>query len=283
MMNILVTGGNGQLAKCIRNLTDKLPKANFIFVSRLELDITNTLAVTSFFQKNKVQYCINCAAYTAVDLAESDKENAFSVNVIGAKNLAVACNNIGATLIHISTDFVFDGTKTEPYTESDNPNPLSVYGKSKLQGEKQIQTILTNYFIIRTSWLYSEHGNNFVKTMLRLSQDRDELNVVCDQIGTPTYAKDLADALLQIISLDNSAFGIYNYSNEGVASWYDFAKAVFEIKGNYIKVNPIDSSSFPTSARRPQFSVLDKTKIKKTFHLEIPYWKNSLKRAISNI
>jgi dTDP-4-dehydrorhamnose reductase len=283
MMNILVTGGNGQLAKCIRNLTDKLPKANFIFVSRLELDITNTLAVTSFFQKNKVQYCINCAAYTAVDLAESDKENAFSVNVIGAKNLAIACNNNGATLIHISTDFVFDGTKTDPYTESDNPNPLSVYGKSKLQGEKQIQTILTNYFIIRTSWLYSEHGNNFVKTILRLANEKDEISVVNDELGSPTYAVDLAQVILTIIKINREEYGLYHYSNSGVLSRFEFAKLILQEKKVACRLAPISSEEYPSLVNRPSYSVLDLTKVVQTFQIKINPVLESLKNCLQNI
>jgi dTDP-4-dehydrorhamnose reductase len=283
MMNILVTGGNGQLSICIKNLKDKLPEANFIFVNRLELDITNNIAVNSFFQRNDIQYCINCAAYTAVDMAERDKENAFNVNVIGTKNLAIACDNKGATLIHISTDFVFDGNNNVAYNESDKPNPINVYGLSKLKGEKEIQNILKEHFIIRTSWLYSEYGSNFLKTMLKLSETKSQINVVSDQIGTPTYARDLANVMLNIIKANTKEYGIYNYSNQGETSWYEFATAIFKIIKSNIIVKPILSSNYPTLALRPKFSVLDKTKIKNEFNIFIPHWQDSLKSAIKNL
>lgn len=282
MINILVTGGDGQLSKCIKNIKDKLPEANFIFVNRLELDITNNIAVTSFFQRNDIQYCINCAAYTAVDMAERDKENAFNVNVIGAKNLAIACDNKGATLIHISTDFVFDGNNNVAYYERDKTNPLSVYGQTKLKGEQAIAERLNRYFIIRTSWLYSEHGSNFMKTIIKLSKNNETLSIVEDQIGTPTYASDLASMILAIIDSKSIQFGIYHYSNEGIASWYDFAKAIFEKKNCNIILTPIKTDEYPTPAQRPKFSVLDKTKIKSNLNITIPYWRDSLKKAIQN-
>jgi dTDP-4-dehydrorhamnose reductase len=282
MINILVTGGNSQLSKCIKNLKDNLSGANFIFVGRLELDITNDLAVNSFIQNNNVQYCINCAAYTAVDFAESDKDNAFNVNVIGVENLAVACNKNGVTLIHVSTDFVFDGNKNVAYNENDKTNPLSVYGLTKLRGEQAIAENMNHYFIIRTSWLYSEHGSNFMKTMINLSKNKATLRVVEDQIGTPTYASDLASIIIAIIDSDNKQYGIYHYSNEGIASWYDFAKAIFEEKNCNIDLTPIKSEDYPTPAKRPKFSVLDKTKIKTNLKIKIPYWRDSLKAAIIN-
>jgi len=282
MKTILVTGANGQLAKCIKDLENKFNQFKFVFANSSELDITQNNQ-TAFFNNHKIDWCINCAAYTAVDLAESEHKKVNDINVLGCKYLAQACKDYHINLIHISTDFVFDGEISKAYKENDTTNPLGVYGLSKLNGENEIISIFDNHFIIRTSWLYSEYGNNFFKTMLRLASDRNEINVISDQIGTPTYAKDLANALLTIVKSDNQNYGIYNYSNEGVASWYDFAKAIFEIKNLSIKTIPIPSLSYPTPAKRPSFSVLDKTKIKNTFQIEIPYWRDSLKKAISKI
>ena len=234
MKNILVTGGKGQLASCIKDVSGNLDNLNFIYVDIDQLDITDIKSVKTFFEKNNVSYCINCAAYTAVDKAESNKEMAERINVLGARNLAIACKSNDAVLIHISTDFVFDGVNTKPYNEEDKVNPLSIYGLTKLNGELVIADSLKEYFIIRTSWLYSEHGNNFLKTMLRLGSERENLGVVIDQLGTPTYAGDLAKAIMTIICVNSSAFGLYHYSNEGVASWYDFAHAIFEFKDENI-------------------------------------------------
>jgi len=280
MTNILVTGGNGQLASCLKDL--ETTNFNFIYTDYLDLDITNLESLDFFFNKNDIDYCINCAAYTAVDQAEKDKKNAFKINEIGAKNLAVICNKFHATLIHISTDFVFNGNQSRIYDEKAVTNPLSVYGETKLQGEIQIQKHLTNYFILRTSWLYSEHGNNFMKTMIKLSKERTQLNVVVDQIGTPTYATDLAAIILQFISTNHIQYGIYHYSNEGVASWYDFAKAIFEEIDSEIILLPIKSVEYPTPAQRPPFSVLDKSKIKNALQIEIPHWRDSLRKALLN-
>ena len=281
MKTILVTGGNGQLAKCIDEVSTEFSKLQFIFKDLPEFDITNKEQTNSFFSKNKLDWCINCAAYTAVDKAEIDKEKAFETNVLGSKNIAMACKENHVELIHISTDFVFDGNSSKAYSEDDKTNPLGVYGLTKLKGEQEISSILKNYFIIRTSWLYSEYGHNFLKSMLDLAKDRNSISVVTDQIGSPTYAKDLALALCKIIENGNNNFGIYNYSNEGVASWYDFAKAIFDIKGLLIKTTPISTDEYPRPAKRPKFSVLDKTKIKQTFGMDIPYWRDSLKIAIS--
>lgn len=278
---ILVTGSGGQLGKCIKDLDEGL--LNIQYVNSSELDITNKRQVECFFEKNKFDWCINCAAYTAVDKAESDYKTAFKVNVQGAKNLAESCKEYRVKLVHVSTDFVFDGASNKPYKEVDDTNPIGAYGDTKLDGENEIAKILNEHFIIRTSWLYSEHGNNFLKTMLRLSRDRDQLGVVGDQIGTPTYAKDLAKAILHIIENDLSDYGIYHYSNNGVASWYDFAKAIFDITNSSIQLNNITTAQFPTPAKRPHFSVLDKTKTEITFKLEIPYWRDSLIAAIQNI
>ncbi|WP_298550529.1 dTDP-4-dehydrorhamnose reductase [uncultured Algibacter sp.] len=283
MINVLVTGSNGQLASCIKDLENKYSDLNFIYTDYLELDITNKEDVTSFFkQHSKIDYCINCAAYTAVDKAENDIEKAFAVNAIGPKNLVLVCSEYDTVLIHVSTDFVFDGMQSFPYIEKNIANPISIYGKSKLQGEKEITSNLGKYFIFRTSWLYSEYGNNFMKTMLSLAETRDEISVVSDQIGTPTYAKDLAAVILKVILEGNSFYGVYHYSNEGVASWYDFAKAIFDSQNISIKVNPIKTEFFPTPAKRPMYSVMEKTKIKDKIGLEIPYWKDSLKEATYN-
>ena len=280
MKNILVTGGKGQLATCIKDVTKDINDLNFIYVDLDQLDITDLNEVNTFFLNNKFSYCINCAAYTAVDNAETNKDIAEKVNVLGARNLANACKSNQSVLIHISTDFVFDGLQTDFYTEEDKENPLSIYGLTKLQGEIAIAESLKEHFILRTSWLYSEYGQNFLKTMLRLGAERDSLGVVVDQIGTPTYAKDLALIVLKIIVKDKADFGTYHYSNEGVASWYDFAKAIFEESNMLVKLNPIKSEAYPTPAVRPKFSVMDKSKIKSVWSLEIPYWRDSLKECL---
>jgi dTDP-4-dehydrorhamnose reductase len=281
MTTILVTGGNGQLASCIKDVEKQYDDLNIIYTDHLELDICNLNQIQTFFKSNpQIDYCINCAAYTAVDKAETEAEKAFEINATGAKNLAQVCNDHDAILIHVSTDFVFDGEKNEPYTETDVANPISVYGASKLQGEVEIQQALKEYFIIRTSWLYSEYGNNFMKTMLRLAETRDGISVVSDQIGTPTYAGDLAEIIIQIINTKTEKYGIYHYSNEGVASWFEFAKEIFKLAKNKIKVNPIPSIEYLTPAKRPKYSVLDKKKIIDVFKIDIPFWRDSLKKVI---
>ncbi|AUS05206.1 dTDP-4-dehydrorhamnose reductase [Pseudotamlana carrageenivorans] len=280
-MNILVTGSNGQLASCIKDLEDRYKELNFIYTDSTSLDICDLEQLKSFFQDNYcLDYCINCAAYTAVDKAETEIEKAFKVNAEGAKNLALVCQENQVVLLHVSTDFVFDGQKTTPYTEDDTPNPISVYGASKLQGEVEIQKLLKEHFIIRTSWLYSKHGNNFMKTMLRLAETRDEISVVSDQKGTPTYAGDLAGVLLEIISSKSSAFGLYHYSNEGEVSWYDFAKAIFEYSNLDIRLNAIPTKSYPTPAKRPEYSALEKRKLIRLLNLEVPNWKDSLLKIL---
>lgn len=283
MKTILVTGANSQLAKCIKDLERNYPNYSFVFANTSELNITDFLNVSTFFKSHNFDWCINCAAYTAVDLAESEIDKAYNVNADGVKNIAILCEKYNTQLIHISTDFVFDGNQSYAYKEEHITNPLNVYGKSKLKGEEEIISNLKSYYIIRTSWLYSEYGSNFLKTMLRLSDEKKEINVVEDQIGTPTYAKDLAQLIMSIININNSKYGIYNYSNEGIASWYDFAKAIFNINKKTITVNPIPSINYPTPAKRPRFSVLNKTKVKDTFNVEIPYWRDSLALVISNI
>ena len=279
MMNILVTGGDGQLARCIKDIASN--ELNFIYTDYLELDITCLSSLESFFKAHPIAYCINCAAYTAVDEAESHPEVAFNINETGAKNLALVCKKHDTILIHISTDFVFDGTKSTPYTELDSPNPLGVYGASKLQGEKHIQSILSKYFIIRTSWLYSEHGHNFVKTMLRLFQERDLIKVVDDQIGSPTYAGDLALFIHRIIALKSTHYGLYHFSNLGATTWYGFAKAIQSVSKSTTEVVAVPTSEFPTKALRPNYSVLDTTNTQEVFGIEIENWEKRLSKVVS--
>lgn len=280
-MVVLVTGASGQLGQSLQYIASQYPEMQFVFATSQDLDITNIDAVTDFFKNNKIDYCVNTAAYTAVDKAESESKKAYSVNVIGPKNLAIACQKNSATLIHISTDFVFDGSSEKPYSESDTTNPIGVYGQTKLDGEAEVVSNCSKHYIIRTSWVYSQFGNNFMKTMLRLAQDRSELNVVSDQIGTPTNAVDLAKAVLEIISsnfkhLAHDNYGIYNFSNEGICSWYDFAVEIFKQNKIDIKVNPIPTTAYPTPAKRPKYSVLDKSKIKSTFGITIKDWQEAL-------
>ena len=284
MKQVLVTGGNGQLANCIKDIDTLASNHSFIYVDIADLDITNEVEVRTFFnENNNIAYCINCAAYTAVDKAETDIKVATKVNVLGAEILAKLCKENNAVLIQISTDFVFDGANGKIYSEIDTVNPLSIYGKTKQEGEMAVKNAMENYFIIRTSWLYSEHGNNFVKTMLRLGTERDTLNVVSDQIGTPTYAGDLANLIVKLI-LDNSkAYGIYHYSNEGVASWYDFALAIINESNSNCKIIPIKTEEYPTPAKRPAYSVMDKSKVKNTLNIEISHWKHSLKVCLKKL
>jgi len=277
MKRILVTGSNGQLGQSLKSLTSK---NNFevVFLSKDILNITDSKSIDNIL-KEKFDFCINCAAYTAVDKAEEEKELAYKINVLAPKLLAQACKKYETTLIHVSTDFVFNGEYFRPYLEDHKTHPISKYGETKLEGEIAIKSVLENFYIIRTSWLYSEFGNNFMKSMINLSKNRDELNIVADQIGTPTYAVDLAATIFKIIESQPN-YGVYHYSNEGSASWYDFAKAIFEYSKIQIKVNPIPSTSYPTPAKRPYFSVLDKTKIKTNFNITIPYWRESLQKSL---
>lgn len=277
-MVVLVTGANGQLGQAIKFVAGNYPNIHFVFCTSSDLDITNKKNCNAVFKKEKPDFCINAAAYTAVDKAESEHQKAHLINCIGAKNLAESCKEFNAKLIHISTDFVFDGSKNAPYNETDLPNPKGVYGQTKLQGEIAIQEVFDAYFIIRTSWVYSQFGNNFMKTMLRLGSERDTLSVVNDQIGTPTNAVDLANAILKIVEskIGNNQYGIYNFSNEGQCSWFDFAKKIFELKKISINLLPIRSTSFPTPAERPKYSVLDKSKIKNVFGVEVLDWEESL-------
>jgi len=282
MRNILVTGANGQLASCIKEIEKLYEGLSIIYTDRQELDICDLNRVDAFFKSNpKIDYCINCAAYTAVDKAETEVDKVFEINATGPKNLAIVCSEHNTILIQISTDFVFDGQKAKPYKELDIPNPINVYGASKLQGEVEIQKTLENYFIIRTSWLYSAYGNNFMKTMLKLADTSDQIKVVSDQIGSPTYAGDLAEVILNIINSSNKSFGLYHYSSEGVASWYDFTKAIFEESKKEIKINPIETAVYPTTAKRPVYSVMDKSKIKSTMEIEIPHWRETISNSVN--
>jgi len=284
MNNIIVVGGKGQLGQCLQEKVNNASQNyTFTFLGSADFDITSAEQTAAVFEKYNPQYCINCAAYTAVDQAEEDQQNAFEINEYAVKRLAENCLKYNTTLIHISTDFVFNGDSSIPLTEDLATNPVNVYGLSKLKGEQEIGNHLEQYYIIRTSWLYSEKANNFVKTMLKLSQSRSELTVIYDQVGTPTYAMDLADVILQVVENDPKAYGLYHYSNEGVASWYDFAKAVFEFAEVDMKVLPVASSAFVTKAKRPHYSVLDKTKIKNALGLKIPYWRDSLNRCVQNL
>jgi len=287
-MQILVTGAYGQLGNEIKLLQENYPAWKFTFTDVDSLDITNALAVHQFFSENKFDFVVNCAAYTAVDKAESDVETARLVNAVAPKILATQAKAVGAKLIHVSTDYVFAGDAFTPYAETDATNPQGVYGKTKLEGEENVLSENSEAVIIRTSWLYSSFGNNFVKTMLRLGKERGELSVVFDQVGSPTYAADLARGILAIIDnteKNEKSFvpGIYHFSNEGVASWFDFALAIFDFSGIDCKVNPVLSDQFPTPTKRPHYSVLDKANIKNTFGIAIPYWRDSLKECIKRL
>ncbi|WP_289043749.1 dTDP-4-dehydrorhamnose reductase [uncultured Olleya sp.] len=280
MIKILVTGSGGQLGQCLKKKSKEHKNLDFVFLDSEAFDITDSNQTETIFNNHNFDYCINCAAYTAVDNAETDYEKAHKINVIGSKNLAQASNKFGVVLIHISTDFVFNGEANMPYKETDLTDPIGVYGHTKWKGEKEIQLHLKNHYIIRTSWLYSEYKNNFVKTMLRLAQEKDELNIVDDQKGTPTNANDLTDVIIGIITTRKTDYGLYHYSNSGETTWYDFAKTVFEMSQVVIKVNPVTSKAFVTKAKRPKYSVLDKTKISSVFNLKIPNWKESLNKHI---
>lgn len=298
-MKILVTGADGQLGREIRDLSApenigtgcpdlsgaRYPE-QFIFTDKPDLDITNLKLVRRNIIENKVSCIINCAGYTAVDRAEGEPALAKAVNVDAVRNLALVSNEFDIQLVHISTDYIFDGKKSKPYKETDNPNPLSVYGRTKLEGEQEILKHASKSLILRTSWLYSSYGNNFVKTIMRHAIEKGALRVVYDQIGTPTYAYDLAKTILDILLLPdigNSRRGIYHYSNEGIASWYDFAKAIVGIAGINAKIEPIETIDYPTAAKRPHYSVLNKAKIKQHFDIEINHWHDSLKKCMEKL
>jgi len=283
MSKILVFGASGQLGHCIKKIAAEQGITDIVFPGEGEANILDEDGLKKLFEEHKPQYGINCAAYTAVDKAEDDVDTARKVNKDGAANLARFCKSYGTTLVHVSTDFVFDGNTTQPLTEDDHAAPISVYGLTKLEGEQAVAELLPEHYILRTSWLYSEYGNNFVKTMLRLGAEKDELKIIADQVGTPTYAIDLAACILNIIKNDNQQYGIYHYSNEGVTSWYDFAMGIFDISNTQVKVYPVRTSEYVTRAVRPAFSVMDKTKVKSTFNIEIPYWRKSLETCIKRL
>lgn len=280
-MNILITGCNGQLGNELQLLEKNYSEHTFFNTDVHELDITNAEAIDKFVSSNNIDIIINCAAYTAVDKAESNKELCQVLNADAPAYLAKAISKRNGWMIQVSTDYVFDGTKNTPYVETDSPCPNSVYGSTKLDGEKAVEQACKNTMIIRTAWLYSSFGNNFVKTMMRLGKEKDELNVIFDQIGTPTYARDLAIAIMTAVE-KGIVPGIYHFSNEGVISWYDFTKAIHRLSGiTSCHVRPIHTEEYPTAATRPHYSVLDKTKIKKTYGIEIPYWEDSLAKCIN--
>lgn len=295
--SILVTGANGQLGSELQLLVQAQSNNKFTFIDRQILDLSSQSAIEAYFADRTFDVIINCAAYTAVDKAESNEAMSFAINHKAVETLARIAKAKHIALIHISTDYVFNGRNFKPYAEEDLTNPQSVYGVSKLAGEEAILTINPpNSMIIRTSWVYSSFGNNFLKTMLRLGKERDELGVIFDQVGTPTYAKDLANAILQMIqhstfniAPSGNALGVqnsvmvYHYSNEGVCSWYDFAKVIFELSGTDCIVNPIETKAYPTPAKRPHYSLLNKSKIKKEYHITIPYWKDSLNECLTKI
>jgi dTDP-4-dehydrorhamnose reductase len=281
-IRILITGANGQLGSEIRAISGDYSDFDFFFTTRQELDICDQNAVEEYVTLHSISCIINCAAYTAVDKAESEPEMADKINHVAVKGLAEIAKKKEIRLIHISTDYVFDGNNNKPYLETDQPNPQTVYGKSKLAGEEALQVVNPkNSIIIRTSWVYSIYGNNFVKTMLRIGKEKDEINVVSDQFGSPTNATDLAHAILTILpKRNNENVEVYHYSHEGVCSWFNFAQAIFENESKVI--NPILTQNYPTPAKRPDFSVLSKTKIKNAYRIEIPKWKDSLRDCIIN-
>lgn len=285
MQTILVTGANGQVGNEFRALADQFPTYHFLFVGRNEMPIDDFDVVAKYFSNNNIDVCINCTAYTAVDKAEADQEKAFLINGDAVGNLAAICKANNTQLIHVSTDYVFDGKNDKAYTEEDKVNTINVYGASKLQGEQLALQNDPSVIIIRTSWVYSSFGNNFVKTMIRLMKEKESINVVNDQQGCPTYAADLAKAIMRIVEQIQNPKAkiqnrIFNYSNEGVISWYEFAVAIKELTNSSCIVHPIPTSGYPTPAMRPEYSVLDTTKIKTTFGIEIPYWRKSLEKCI---
>lgn len=280
---ILVTGGNGQLGNCIQKLSKNFPEFEFIFTDYDTLDITNKEDVFNFFWQNEPSVCINAAAYTAVDVAETEEEKAFLINADGTENLAEACAEYSAQFIHVSTDYVFDGENQLPYTEDDFTNPIGVYGASKLAGENLALEKNPSTVIIRTSWVYSEFGKNFVKTMLNLFPIKEELGIVADQFGQPTNANDLAEVIMKIVKSEKIVPGIFNYSNYGKISWFDFAEKIKELSKSNVKLNPLETWQYSTPARRPKNSTLDLEKIQKTYKIQSKDWEESLVSCIETI
>lgn len=285
MKTILVTGANGQLGQSIRRSADLYASYRFLYTDVDTLNLCDSEAVSAFIRDNEVAYVLNCAAYTAVDKAEEEEVLCLRVNSDAVRNLGEAACAVGAKVIHVSTDYVFDGTNCRPYTETDVTCPVSAYGRTKLAGEKALEKACQESVIIRTAWLYSEYGNNFVKTMLRLGAKREELRVIFDQVGTPTYAGDLAKAMLAVVDKDQAdgfVPGIYHFSNEGVCSWYDFTIKILQLAGITCRVIPIEAKDYPAKAIRPHYSVLNKGKIKTTYNISVPYWEDSLKACIQS-
>ncbi|MDD3078117.1 MAG: dTDP-4-dehydrorhamnose reductase [Paludibacter sp.] len=282
MKTILITGSNGQLGNEMRVASARYPEFKYIYTDVAELDICNKAAIEAFIKTNPVDFIVNCAAYTAVDKAEDDIELCYKINRDAVQNLGEAASANNIKIIHVSTDYVFDGTNHIPYTEDEPVCPASVYGKSKLAGEEALIKSCKDAVIIRTSWLYSSFGNNFVKTMLKLGAEKESLNVIFDQIGTPTYAADLAEAILKIVSSEKFITGIYHFSDEGVCSWYDFTKTIHKIAGiTTCNVKPIESKDYPAKTPRPHYSVLNKAKIKNNYQIEIPHWEESLEKCVA--
>ncbi|MCH2489903.1 MAG: dTDP-4-dehydrorhamnose reductase [Flavobacteriales bacterium] len=281
MKKVLVTGAKGQLGRCIADATSRFPTLTCTFIAKETLDINNTTAVHEFFTNNEFDYCINTAAYTNVEQAEEQTEQAMAVNAEAVKVLANACKKHHITLLHISTDYVFDGTQDRPYVETDATNPLNVYGASKLKGEQYLQKYCERFFIFRTSWLYSQYGHNFYKTILRHADAGTDLTITTEQTGTPTNANDLAKALLAVIASESTAYGLYHYSNSGEATWYDFAKAILEFSEQIAKTTLAQTAHYRTFAARPEYSVLDTTKFKNTFNNNPLPWKESLRELVA--
>jgi dTDP-4-dehydrorhamnose reductase len=283
MRSILVTGANGQLGVALRNIQGSFDGFELYFTDVEDLDICEKAQIDAFVSSHRIDAIVNCAAYTAVDKAEEEAELCMRINRDAVHNIGEAAASVGAKVIHISTDYVFDGSAVTPYIEDDATNPVSVYGASKLAGEKVLLLVCPNSVIIRTAWLYSEKGSNFVKTMLRLGSERDSLGVVADQEGTPTYAGDLADAIKTVIMAEKFVPGIYHFTNEGACTWYDFALKIFEIAGINCNVKPLTTAEYPTRAKRPAYSILDKSKIKAIYGIKIPEWEEGLKNCLRNL
>ena len=280
MKHVLVTGANGQLGRCIQDALGRYSNLNFTLATREELDITDTNKVSKVFQKNNFDYCINTAAYTNVEKAESEEEQAFLINAEAVKNLAKTCALNAVTLLHVSTDYVFDGNKHKPYVETDATNPINVYGASKLKGEEYIEQLSTAHFIVRTSWLYSQYGHNFLNSMIQYAEEGKDLTITTEQTGTPTNANDLANVLLTIIDSDSKKYGIYHFSNSGKATWYDFAKEILERTGLIEKTKLAQTDYYRTFAKRPVYSILNTSKFEETFSVKVLDWKESLKTVL---
>lgn len=280
MIKILVTGANGQLGRCIKDAATDFPECDIFFASRKELDIEDHLGVQEFFRNNTFDYCINTAAYTNVEKAESESDAAYSLNAEAVKNLSEVCNKNNTVLIHISTDYVFDGKSPRPYNETDEANPINVYGASKLTGEQYVEENCRKHFIIRTSWLYSQYGHNFLNTILKYAKEGKDLTITTEQTGTPTNANDLARVVLHIIKSGSKAYGIYHFSNEGEATWYDFAKKILEFSGRFEMTKLASTDHYATAAKRPKYSIMNKFKLSNAFKLRLLDWKDSLKGII---